>query len=70
MQLALPRLGIVEKYENTKNTISGASFVGLVLHYGSGCCESLGDRAFPRDQRRIEKKAPMKKALYGFPQLQ
>jgi hypothetical protein len=30
---------------------------------------SFGDRAFPRDQRRIEKEAPMKKALYGFPQL-
>jgi hypothetical protein len=33
----------------------------------SGGRESLEYRAFPRDQRRKEKKkAPMKKALYGF----
>ncbi len=37
---------------------------------GSSDRKSLGDRAFPRDERRIEKEAPMKKALYGFPQLQ
>jgi hypothetical protein len=36
----------------------------------SGGRESLEYRAFPRDQRRKEKKAPMKKALYGFSQLQ
>ncbi len=28
--------------------------------------KSLGDRAFPRDQREIEKEAPMKKALFFY----